>query len=58
MVTVSRHQVGHGSGKHGANAKFCQFSAFVGSERADPAELNSNRTEIREAAERKGRNRK
>src|SRR6267378_1394212 len=54
----SRHQISHGSGQHGANAETGEFAALIGSERADAAQLNSDRTQIREAAKRESRDRK
>jgi hypothetical protein len=39
-----RHQIGHGSSQHGADPKLCQFASLVGRERADAAQLNSDRT--------------
>ena len=46
----SRHQIGHGAGNHGAEAEFRQFAALVGRQGADASDLNSNRTEVGEAA--------
>src|SRR5208282_570264 len=53
-----RHQIGHGASQHGANAQLRQFPSFVGSERPDAAQLNSDRAQIGESAERERRNRK
>ena len=52
-----RHQISHGSCQHGAQAETREISAAVGREGADAPDLNADRTEVCEAAERKGRDR-
>src|SRR5271166_4079385 len=45
------HEIGHRAAEHGANAEASEVGMFVGSERADTADLNSDGAEVREAAE-------
>ena len=49
-----RHQVGHRSGQHGAEAQSGQLAAFVLRQRADAANLYADGAEVGEAAQRKG----
>ena len=48
------HQVRHGSGQHGAEAKPRKIVAAVGDQRADAADLHADGAEVGEAAQRKG----
>jgi hypothetical protein len=48
------HEVGHGSGEHGAEAEASEIVATVGDEGADAADLNADGAEVREAAEGEG----
>ncbi len=50
-----RHQVRHRAGNHGAKAQLSQIMPPVRGERAQAANLNTDRAEVGESAERKGR---
>ena len=52
------HEIGHGTGEHGADAELRELAALLGSQRADTADLNPDGTEIGEAAEGEGGDRK
>src|SRR5215470_3512628 len=43
-----RHQIGHGSGQHGADAEFGEVVAAVWSQSADAADLDPDGAEVRE----------
>lgn len=52
----SGHQIRHGAGKHGTETQFCELVTFIRSQRADAADLNTNRTQVGEAAQGEGGN--
>ena len=55
----SRHQIRHGSREHRANAQFAPVRrVLIRRQRADAADLNSDRAEIRKSAQRERRDRK
>src|SRR2546429_9104435 len=50
-----RHQIGHGAREHRANPEFGELTALLGRDRPYPADLDADRAEICETAQRKGR---
>ena len=48
------HEVGHGSGEHGAEAEAGEVAAPGGSQSTDAADLDADGAEVGEAAEREG----
>src|SRR5580700_4384165 len=51
----SRHKIGHGASQHRTNTQSCQFTTLIRSECADTADLDSDRTEVGESAQRECR---
>ena len=48
------HEVGHGSGEHGAEAELGEVVAAVGDEGSDAADLHADGADVGEAAEGEG----